>query len=193
MNFKNLLSIDMFIQTEETPNPATLKFIPGRMVMASGTAEFRSQDDATQSPLAQRLLAIPEVGGVFFGHDFVSVTKTGARDWIMLKPHILGALMEHFTLGGPAIENLPADPVEDSSDPLVLQIRELIETRVRPAVAQDGGDITFVKFEDGIVYLRMQGACSGCPSSTLTLKSGIENMLKHYVPEVLAVEPADSL
>lgn len=183
----------MFIQTEETPNPATLKFLPGQVVMPSGTAEFRSVDEAVRSRLAQRLFAIPDVGGVFLGRDFVSVTKTGARDWIMLKPHILGALMEHFTMGGHAVDDHAEDEQADDSDPLVAQIRELIDTRVRPAVAQDGGDITFVKFQDGIVYLRMQGACSGCPSSTLTLKSGIESMLKHYVPEVLSVEPADSL
>ncbi len=185
----------MFIQTEETPNPATLKFLPGRVVMPQGTAEFRSREQAQASPLAKRLLSIEGVEGVFFGHDFVSVTRRDGREWIMLKPHVLGALMEHFTIGGPVIEGgeQPEAADDGERDPLVLQIRELIETRVRPAVARDGGDITFVKFEDGIVYLRMQGACAGCPSSTVTLKSGIEGMLKHYVPEVRAVQQADAL
>jgi Fe-S cluster biogenesis protein NfuA len=184
----------MFIQTEETPNPATLKFLPGRTVMPKGTAEFKDKLQAQSSPLAKRLLSIEGIEGVFFGHDFVSVTKREQPDWIMLKPHVLGALMEHFTIGGPVIEGLEAESASDEdADPLVKQIRELIEMRVRPAVARDGGDITFVKFEDGVVYLRMQGACAGCPSSTITLKSGIENMLKHYVPEVQAVQEADSL
>jgi Fe-S cluster biogenesis protein NfuA len=183
----------MFIQTEDTPNPATLKFLPGRSVMASGTAEFRNVVEAAASPLARRLLSIEGIEGVFFGSDFVSVTKRDGRDWIMLKPHVLGAIMEHYMVGGPAVENAAETAEAAESDPIILQIRELIETRVRPAVAQDGGDITFVRFDDGVVYLRMQGACAGCPSSTMTLKSGIETMLKHYVPEVRAVEQADSL
>lgn len=178
----------MFIQTEETPNPATVKFLPGRTVMPKGTAEFKNADQASASPLARRLLSINGVEGVFFGHDFVSVTKTGDRDWIMLRPHVLGAIMEHFTIGGPVIESMESEDANEDHDPLVKQIKELIELRVRPAVARDGGDINFVRFEDGIVYLRMQGACSGCPSSAVTLKAGIESMLKHYVPEVIAVE-----
>ncbi len=178
----------MFIQTEETPNPATVKFLPGHTVMPRGTAEFKNTDQAASSPLARRLLSINGVEGVFFGHDFVSVTKNETRDWIMLRPHVLGAIMEHFTIGGPVIEGANAEEADEESDPLVKQIKELIELRVRPAVARDGGDINFVRFEDGIVYLRMQGACSGCPSSAVTLKAGIESMLKHYVPEVIAVE-----
>ncbi len=179
----------MFIQTEETPNPATLKFLPGKAVMPKGTAEFKSLAEASSSPLAKRLLSIEGVTGVFFGHDFVSVTKREGREWMLLKPHVLGAIMEHYMIGLPAVEGTQQESgADDLHDPLVLQIKELIETRVRPAVAQDGGDITFVRFDDGVVYLKMKGACAGCPSSTLTLKSGIENMLKHYVPEVRSVE-----
>ena len=181
----------MFIQTEDTPNPATVKFLPGHTVMPSGTAEFRTSAEAEKSPLARRLFSIGGVESVFFGRDFVSVTKNGTREWLLLKPHVLGALMEHFMTGLPAVEGVQAErAADDLHDPIVRQIRELIETRVRPAVARDGGDITFVRFEDGIVYLKMQGACVGCPSSTVTLKSGIENMMKHYVPEVLRVEEA---
>src|SRR3954467_472317 len=182
----------MFIQTEQTPNPATLKFLPGRTVIESGTANFPERGvTASRSPLAERLFQLPEVGGVFFGSDFIAVTKTEDSDWRQLKPAVLAAIMEHFTsgrpvlVGGPQAENAAASSEED--DEIVAQIKELLETRVRPAVAMDGGDITFEDFEDGIVYLHMQGACSGCPSSTATLKAGIENMLRHYIPEVLEV------
>jgi Fe-S cluster biogenesis protein NfuA len=180
----------MFIQTEQTPNPATLKFLPGRPVMTSRTANFTSEEAARISPLAERLFSFPEVTGVFLGSDFVTVSKTGESDWYLLKPAILAAIMEHFTAGRPM---LLADPAEDGAandeedDEIVVQIKELLETRVRPAVAQDGGDITFHDFEDGVVYLHMQGSCSGCPSSTATLKAGIENMLRHYIPEVTEV------
>lgn len=181
----------MFIQTEQTPNPATLKFLPGRTVMEAGTANFPERGAATaRSPLAERLFELSEVGGVFFGSDFITVTKTEDSDWHHLKPAVLAAIMEHFTSGGPVIIGGPAmaDPAAaEEEDEIVAQIKELLETRVRPAVAMDGGDITFEDFEDGIVYLHMQGACSGCPSSTATLKAGIENMLRHYIPEVLEV------
>ncbi|BBK34655.1 Fe-S cluster biogenesis protein NfuA [Stella humosa] len=180
----------MFIQTETTPNPATLKFLPGREVMASGTADFADRTTAGRSPLAQRLFDVDGVSGVFLGSDFVTVTKTAEKDWYVLKPAILGMVMEHFTSGRPTIlpeaaGDVVADAGEDSE--VVAQIKELLETRVRPAVAQDGGDIVFHGFEDGVVYLHMQGSCAGCPSSTATLKSGIENMLRHYVPEVQEV------
>lgn len=180
----------MFIQTEQTPNPATLKFLPGRAVMPSGTADFPSRESAGRSPLANRLFAVEGVKGVFFGGDFVTVTKDGDVDWHVMKPSILGALMEHFTSGEPIVReaDAAAEPAEED-DELVAQIKELIDTRVRPAVAQDGGDIVFHRFEDGIVYLQMQGSCSGCPSSTATLKAGIENMLRHYIPEVTEVRP----
>jgi Fe-S cluster biogenesis protein NfuA len=182
----------MFIQTEETPNPATLKFLPGRVVMTSGTANFTTREAACISPLAERLFSLPEVKGVFLGTDFITVTKAGDEDWYRLKPAILALIMEHFTAGRPV---LLADEVagpaartgEEDDDEVVTQIKELLETRVRPAVAQDGGDIIFHDFEDGIVYLHMQGSCSGCPSSTATLKAGIENMLRHYIPEVIEV------
>lgn len=181
----------MFIQTEQTPNPATLKFLPGRDVMGQGTADFTDPAAATRSPLAERLFRIEGVSGVFLGSDFVTVTKTMDQDWMVLKPAILGIIMEHFTAGRPVIlaEEAPEDAVEDGAedDEVSAVIRELIDTRVRPAVAQDGGDILFRGFEDGVVYLHMQGACSGCPSSTATLKMGIENMLRHYVPEVVEV------
>lgn len=178
----------MFIQTETTPNPATLKFLPGREVMAQGTANFADPAAAHRSPLAQRLFGIDGVTGVFLGSDFVSVSKDAAVDWYQLKPAVLGAIMDHFTRGEPVI--LAADAVEaegEEDDEVTAQIRELLETRVRPAVAQDGGDIIFHRYEDGVVYLHMQGSCSGCPSSTATLKAGIENMLRHYVPEVVEV------
>jgi Fe-S cluster biogenesis protein NfuA len=181
----------MFIQTEQTPNPATLKFLPGVAVMASGTANFPERDAAGRSPLAERLFELPEVTGVFLGADFITVTKNGASDWQRLKPAVLAAVMEHFTAGRPVI--LPGvDAIESAAsseeeNEIVSQIKELLETRVRPAVAMDGGDITFEDFEDGIVYLHMQGSCSGCPSSTATLKAGIENMLRHYIPEVVEV------
>jgi Fe-S cluster biogenesis protein NfuA len=180
----------MFIQTEQTPNPATLKFLPGRTVMESGTANFPERGAATRSPLAEPLFQLPEVGGVFLGSDFITVTKTEDSDWRQLKPAVLAAIMEHFTSGRPVITGAPeaaGAATAEEEDEIVAQIKELLETRVRPAVAMDGGDITFEDFEDGIVYLHMQGSCSGCPSSTATLKAGIENMLRHYIPEVLEV------
>jgi Fe-S cluster biogenesis protein NfuA len=180
----------MFIQTETTPNPATLKFIPGRAVMTEGTAQFASVDAAEgRSPLAQRLFQVDGVTGVFLGSDFVSVTKDGARDWFVLKPSILAAIMEHYTSGRPVMleQAAASGAAAEADDETVAAIKELIETRVRPAVAQDGGDIVFEHFTDGVVYLQMHGACSGCPSSTATLKAGIENMLRHYIPEVIEV------
>ena len=185
----------MFIQTESTPNPATLKFLPGREVMGEGAvADFPTSDTAGRSPLAAALFAVPDVTRVFFGSDFISVTK-GEGDWKHIKPAILGAIMEHFTRGTPLMTG-DAVEADDSAeygegDPeIVAQIRELIDTRVRPAVAADGGDIIFKGFDggSGIVYLHMRGSCAGCPSSTMTLRNGIENMLRHYVPEVSAVE-----
>lgn len=180
----------MFIQTEQTPNPATLKFLPGRDVMGSGTADFSTVDAAKRSPLAEHLFGIDGVTGVFLGSDFITVTKAGDKDWHLLKPAILGAIMEHFTSGRPIV-NVAAEAAgaesEGEDSEVVAQIKDLIETRVRPAVAQDGGDIIFQGFEDGVVFLHLQGSCSGCPSSTATLKAGIENMLKHYVPEVVEV------
>ena len=178
----------MFIQTEPTPNPASLKFLPGRAVLGTGTAEFRSADQATNSPLAARLFALPNVAGVFLGADFVTVTKTEG-DWPHLKPVILGAIMEHFMSGMPVMNRAQAAAGEgdysQEDEEAVSIIKELLETRVRPAVAQDGGDITFHGYRDGVVYLNMRGACAGCPSSTATLKQGIQNLLRHYVPEVV--------
>jgi Fe-S cluster biogenesis protein NfuA len=179
----------MFIQTEQTPNPASLKFLPGVEVMRSGTANFTDPQGVGRSPLAERLFAIPEVAGVFLGEDFITVTKAGEGDWFQLKPAVLAAIMEHFTAGQPVFtgETEPAAASDGEDDEVVSAIKELLETRVRPAVAQDGGDIIFEDFADGIVYLHMQGSCSGCPSSTATLKAGIENMLRHYIPEVQEV------
>jgi len=182
----------MFIQTEQTPNPATLKFLPGCPVMTAGTANFTSEQAAHTSPLAERLFSLPEVTGVFLGADFVTVTKNEEGDWYRLKPAILAVIMEHFTTGRPVLLREPAvgesaEAGQDEEDEVVAQIKELLETRVRPAVAQDGGDIIFHDFQDGVVYLHMQGSCSGCPSSTATLKAGIENMLRHYIPEVVEV------
>jgi Fe-S cluster biogenesis protein NfuA len=186
----------MFIQTEATPNPATLKFLPGRTVLPSGTLEIRDTDAAAKSPLAKALFAIPGVSTVFFGADFVSVSKSDG-EWQHLKPAVLGAIMEHFVSGAPLLvdrENseISAEGDEEFFAPedaeTVATIKELLETRIRPAVAGDGGDITFRGFRDGIVYLAMKGACSGCPSSTATLKSGIQNLLKHFLPEVQSVE-----
>jgi Fe-S cluster biogenesis protein NfuA len=177
----------MFIQTETTPNPATLKFLPGQEVMSHGTANFADVSAAERSPLATRIFGVEGVTGVFFGSDFVTVTK-GAVDWNDIKPAVLGAIMDHFTSGEPIVsasEETSEDETDD--DGVVMQIKELLETRVRPAVAQDGGDIIFHGFEDGIVHLEMHGACAGCPSSTMTLKHGIENMLRHYIPEVMEV------
>lgn len=186
----------MFIQTEQTPNPETLKFLPGREVMATGTAYFPNPEAAGKSPLAEAVFGIANVTAVFFGADFVTVTKSPAADWMILKPMILGAIMEHFMSGAPVIrvtETPPPPPLADAEDDeVVAQIRELIDTRVRPAVAQDGGDIVFHGFESGVVYLYMQGACAGCPSSTITLKMGIENMLRHYIPEVVEVRALES-
>jgi Fe-S cluster biogenesis protein NfuA len=184
----------MFIQTEATPNPATLKFLPGRAVHANGTLDMRSMEEAARSPLAQQLFAIPGVSGVFFGSDFITVTKS-AGEWQQLKPAILGAIMEHFMSGTPLLNDDMAaaaavDEFYDDKDAeTVATIKDLIETRVRPAVANDGGDITFRGFKDGVVYLAMQGACSGCPSSTATLRHGIQNLLRHFVPDVTEVRP----
>ena len=175
----------MFIQTEQTPNPATLKFLPGQDVMGDSTANFSNRDAASRSPLATRIFDVSGVAAVFLGSDFVTVTTDGA-DWQDLKPAVLGAIMEHFSTGQPVVEKeeTPAAASGEDDDEVVTQIKELLDTRVRPAVAQDGGDITFHGFDEGIVYLHMQGACAGCPSSTATLKHGIENLLKHFVPEV---------
>ena len=181
----------MFIQTEQTPNPSTLKFLPGRVVMEKGTLDFASADTAGASPLARRLFSVEGVERVFFGTDFVTVTKAADRDWQILKPAILGGIMEHYTSGEPVVSEIAAGAESTADDDeIVAQIKDLLETRVRPAVAQDGGDIVFQDFRDGVVYLHMQGSCSGCPSSTATLKMGIENLLKHYVPEVVEVQAA---
>jgi Fe-S cluster biogenesis protein NfuA len=188
----------MFIQTEATPNPATLKFIPGRTVLANGTMEFSSPEAAARSPLAQRLFAVPGVTGVFYGYDFVTVAKAGG-DWQHLKPAILGAIMEHYMSGAPLLADGSAENDEgldeeneffdDEDAETVAQIKDLIEARVRPAVANDGGDITFRGFKDGVVYLNMKGSCSGCPSSTATLQHSIQNLLRHFVPDVVEVRP----
>jgi Fe-S cluster biogenesis protein NfuA len=184
----------MFIQTETTPNPATLKFLPGREVLANGALDMPSRDAAAQSPLAAKLFDIPNVGGVFYGSDFITVTKT-AGEWQEIKPAVLGAIMEHFISGEPLLTDGLADGDEsgdeffdDKDAETVATIKELIETRVRPAVANDGGDITFKGFKDGVVFLTMKGACSGCPSSTATLKHGIHNLLQHFVPDVVDVQ-----
>ena len=182
----------MFIQTEETPNPATLKFLPGRILMTEGTADFKSREEASKSPLAQKLFDIDGVKGIFFGADFITVSKEDLMDWAVLKPSILGAIMEHFLTHQPLFsEKGFLHTYHDDNDPITAQIREILDTRVRPAVAMDGGDIVFDRFEESIVYVRMQGSCSGCPSSSSTLKSGIENMLRHYVPEVLEVRAVE--
>ncbi|HXX06717.1 MAG TPA: NifU family protein [Pseudolabrys sp.] len=184
----------MFIQTESTPNPATLKFLPGRAVLESGTLDMPTKDAAAQSPLAIRLFDVPNVGGVFFGSDFISVTKTSG-DWQQMKPAILGAIMEHYMSGAPllAAGAKPADTADEffnaEDAETVATIKDLIETRVRPAVAGDGGDITFRGYKEGVVYLAMKGACSGCPSSTATLRHGIQNLLRHFVPDVVEVRP----
>lgn len=188
----------MFIQTESTPNPATLKFLPGKEVLAQGTADFRDAESAAQaSPLAGRLFSVPGVTGVFFGYDFITVSKDGP-DWQHLKPAILGTIMEHFMSGQPVMSAAGAADAADDTDAeefydkedeeIVVTIKELLDTRVRPAVAQDGGDITFRGYENGTVFLHMKGACAGCPSSTATLKHGIQNLLRHFVPEVQQVE-----
>ncbi|PPR47524.1 MAG: Fe/S biogenesis protein NfuA [Alphaproteobacteria bacterium MarineAlpha5_Bin9] len=188
----------MFIQTEPTPNPLTLKFLPGRVVMDNGTIFFQNKNDTTASPLAKVLFDIEGVSGVFFGSDFITITKEKDIDWQVIKPIILGSIMDHYNSGKEILINddQKIENKEDKFAPkdkeIVKQIKELLDTRVRPAVAMDGGDITFQKYDDGIVYLYMQGACSGCPSSTATLKMGIENMLKHYIPEVSEVRPVDA-
>jgi len=191
----------MFIETETTPNPATLKFLPGQQVMPTGTRDFASPEDAEASPLAQALFDTGDVTGVFFGRDFVSVTAAPGADWSVLKPQVVAVLLDHFVsqaplFAGPSASSFSVPAEEDAieEDPadaeIVEQIKELIETRVRPAVANDGGDIRYRGYRDGVVYLAMQGACSGCPSSTATLKHGIESLLKHYVPEVHEVRAA---
>jgi len=183
----------MFIQTESTPNPATLKFLPGQSVMQTGTADFPNEGSAGTSPLAQMVFAVTGVSGVFFGPDFITVTKIDSVEWAHIKPAILGAIMEHYQSGNPVMADdsgTVGHADHDGPDvEIVNQIKELLDTRVRPAVAQDGGDITFHGFDRGVVYLHMQGACAGCPSSTMTLKSGIENLLRHYIPEVTEVRP----
>jgi Fe-S cluster biogenesis protein NfuA len=189
----------MLIQTETTPNPATLKFLPGERVMEAGTRDFATPEDAEASPLAEALFSLGDVEGVFFGRDFISVTAGPGVDWRELKPNVLSVLLDHFSGGAPLFKPATAAGIvvgEESQDfgddpadeDIVAQIRELIETRIRPAVAQDGGDIVYRGFRQGTVFLAMQGACSGCPSSTATLKQGIEGLLKHYVPEVETVE-----
>jgi Fe-S cluster biogenesis protein NfuA len=184
----------MFIQTEATPNPATLKFLPGRPVLDTGTLDMRDKEAAAPSPLAQRLFEIPHVTGVFYGSDFISISKEDGGDWQQIKPAILGAIMEHYMSGAPIVAqdaaNASADEFFDAADAeTVATIKDLIETRVRPAVAGDGGDITFKGYKEGVVYLHMKGACSGCPSSTATLKHGIQNLLRHFVPDVQEVRP----
>jgi Fe-S cluster biogenesis protein NfuA len=189
----------MLIQTETTPNPSTLKFLPGQRVMEAGTRDFVNPEDAEASPLAEAIFSTGDVDGVFFGRDFVSVTAGPGVEWRQLKPQVLGVLLDHFASGAPLFKAgsaggiaVDADDADHGDDPadaeIVAQIRELIETRVRPAVAGDGGDIVYRGFRGGKVYLALQGACAGCPSSTMTLKHGIESLLKHYVPEVEAVE-----
>jgi len=186
----------MFIETETTPNPATLKFLPGKVVLENGSRDFRKVEDAVISPLARELFSIEGVSGVYFGADFISVTKTEAEQWQHLKPAILGTIMDHYLSGRPLLEQNEAqtDSNEEFFDPkdadTVGTIKELLESRIRPAVAGDGGDITFKGYRDGIVYLSMRGACAGCPSSTATLKHGIENLLKHFLPDVQGVEAA---
>jgi Fe-S cluster biogenesis protein NfuA len=188
----------MLIQTETTPNPSTLKFLPGRTVMEAGTRDFATPEDADASPLASAIFSTGDVEGVFFGRDFISVTAAPGVDWRQLKPEVLSVLLDHFSSGAPLfnpgtaagihIDPASAIPEDPADAEIVAQIRELIDTRVRPAVAQDGGDIVYRGFSSGTVYLALQGACAGCPSSTMTLKNGIEGLLKHYVPEVEAVE-----
>ena len=190
----------MFIQTEHTPNPQTLKFLPGRVVMGEGTAFFQNKSESTDSPLAKKLFTVEGVTGVFLGSDFITITKNEDLDWQVLKPIVLGSIMDHYNSGEEIITKAFADEVNKSTSSsdtnndsdIVKQIKELLDTRVRPAVAMDGGDIVFQSFEKGVVYLHMQGACAGCPSSTATLKMGIENMLKHYIPEVKEVRPVDA-
>jgi Fe-S cluster biogenesis protein NfuA len=181
----------MFIQTEETPNPATLKFLPGRAIIEQGSREYTDAAAAASSPLAAALFEVAGVKSIFLGQDFITVTKGADKEWPTLKPAVLMAIMEHLTANRPVL--LDAEASSSASghaggdDPIATQIRELLDTKIRPAVAQDGGDITFQSFEDGVVYLNLKGSCAGCPSSTMTLKAGVENMLKHYIPEVREV------
>ena len=186
----------MFIETEGTPNPATLKFLPGREVMGSrGTADFASAEAAARSPLAARIFTLPGVARVFLGADFVTVTEDGSQGWGLLRAQVLGAIADHFVAGLPVLEGAEEDGEGDfdaADAEVVEQIKELLDTRVRPAVAGDGGDIVFRGYRDGIVKLKMQGACSGCPSSRATLKHGVENMLRHYIPEVMGVEQVEA-
>lgn len=182
----------MFIQTEETPNPSTLKFLPGQEVLdaSKGALDFADAKEAMNSPLAQTLFGINGVQGVFLGHDFISITKSGEHDWSLLKPKLLTAIMEHFSSNRPVLNNdndNPTGATNGNDSEIVKQICNLLDNRVRPAVAQDGGDITFHSYENGIVYLKLRGACAGCPSSTMTLKMGVEKLLKHYIPEVQEV------
>ena len=190
----------MFIQTEPTPNPLTLKFLPGRVVMDKGTIFFQNETQSNDSPLAKNLFLIDGVSGVFFGSDFITITKEEKFEWQILKPIILGSIEDHFKSGEKIInineKNLSSGDSEsndsnEEDNETVKQIKDLLDTRIRPAVAMDGGDIVFQKYQDGTVYLHMQGACAGCPSSTATLKTGIENMLKHYIPEIKEVRPVD--
>jgi Fe-S cluster biogenesis protein NfuA len=191
----------MFIQTEDTPNPNTLKFIPGQEVLGNDTAFFMNASEAQNSPLATALFTIPHVRAVFFGSDFITVTKGEDADWSLMKPALLQTIMEQFLSGKPLMTNVAGEQLggnavqidySEEEQKIVDEIKELLEARVRPAVAQDGGDIIFHSFQNGIVKLEMHGACSGCPSSTMTLKQGVENMLKHYIPEVVAVEPVEA-
>lgn len=184
----------MFIETEQTPNPSSLKFLPGCEVMPQGSAEFTSVEEAASlSPLAHRLFGLAGVTGVFLGGDFITVSKADAAAWSSLKPQILAAIMDHFVAGLPVVTaeisalSAPASSAAEGDNEIVLQIKELLDTRIRPVVAQDGGDIVFHAFEEGIVYLSLRGACAGCPSSTMTLKAGVENLLKHFIPEVTEV------
>ncbi|MGH9809119.1 MAG: NifU family protein [Terriglobia bacterium] len=183
----------MFIQTEPTPNPATLKFIPGKTVLGDGTVDFRDKSEAAASPLAMRLFEVEGVTGVFLGSDFISVTKSDGDEWQHIKPAILGAIMEHYMSGAPLVESgddgSAREQYDEKDEDTVKTIKELLDTRVRPAVANDGGDIVFQGFKDGVVFLHMRGACSGCPSSTATLQHGIENLLKHFCPDVQEVRP----
>lgn len=186
----------MFIQTEATPNPSTLKFLPGRVVLQEGTFEARDSDSAARSPLAGALFSIPGVSGVYFGHDFISVTKAdGINEWPQVKPAVLGAIVEHFQSGAPILEagivldeDNPEEFYDEADHDVVVTIKDLLETRVRPAVASDGGDITFRGYKEGVVYLEMKGACSGCPSSTATLRQGVQNLFRHFLPEIREVQ-----
>lgn len=191
----------MFIETETTPNPATLKFLPGQLVMAAGSREFTDEDEAEASPLAQALFSLGDVSGVFFGRDFISVTAGEGVDWSALKPQVVTVLLDHFISGAPLFQAgsaagiaVPAEDEDLGDDPadadIVDQIKDLLETRIRPAVANDGGDVLYRGYREGVVYLKMQGACSGCPSSSATLKNGIESLIKYYVPEVTEVRAA---